>query len=83
LNRSNGNNLNTGKDILLAGLVIQIITFSVFITCAIHFDVVVAKSGRHGGKWRWLMKALYVACTLIMVISYIFKIHYSEISSVE
>jgi hypothetical protein len=53
----------------LAGLVIQIITFTFFTIVAVHFDIVVAKSGKHGGKWRWLMKALYAACTLILVIS--------------
>jgi hypothetical protein len=69
LNRNNANNLNIGKDILLAGLVIQIITFAIFIVCAVHFDVTVAKSGRHGEKWRWLMRALYAACAFILVIS--------------
>jgi hypothetical protein len=72
-----------GKDILLAGLVIQIVTFAFFTVCAIHFDITVAKSGRHGGKWRWLMKALYAACALILVSSYTFASHCSEISLVE
>ncbi len=53
---------------MLVGLVIQIITFTFFTIVAIHFDIVVAKSGRHGEKWRWLMKALYGACALILVI---------------
>ncbi len=83
MNRNNANNLNIGKDILLAGLVIQIITFGFFTTCAVHFDVTVAKSGRHGGKWRWLMKALYSACALILVSSYIFESYYPEILLVE
>jgi len=67
----------------LVGLVIQIITFSFFTIVAVHFDIVVAKSGRHGGKWRWLMKALYAACALILVISEIVTSHYSKMSSVE
>jgi hypothetical protein len=67
LNKSNTKNLNLGKDILLAGLVIQIITFAFFTIVAVHFDIVVAKSGQHGGKWRQLMKALYAACTLVLV----------------
>jgi len=83
LNRSNANNYNIGKDILLAGLVIQIITFAIFVVCAVHYDIVVAKSGRHGERWRWLMKALYLACALILVIGFIFTSHCSEISSVE
>ena len=77
LNRNNASNVTRGKNILLAGLIIQILTFAFFTICAIHFDIVVAKSGRPGGKWRQLMKALYAACTLILVSSYC-----SEISSV-
>jgi hypothetical protein len=69
LNRNKAGNANLGKNILLVGLIIQIVTFAFFTVCAIHFDVVVAKSGRHGGKWRWLMKALYAACALILVTS--------------
>jgi hypothetical protein len=83
LNRNNTNNETLGKNILLGGLVIQIITFAFFTVCAIHFDVTVAKSGRHGGKWRWLMRALYAACALILVINYIFASHYSEILPVD
>ncbi len=64
---------------MLAGLVIQIITFTIFIIVAVHFDVVVAKSGRRGGRWRWLMNALYGACALILVISEIFTSHYSNV----
>ena len=55
------------KNILLAGLIIQIFAFAFFTVCAIHFDIIVAKSGRQGGKWRWLMKALYGGCALILV----------------
>jgi hypothetical protein len=68
LNKSNASNANLGKNILLAGLIIQILAFGFFTVCAIHFDVTVAKSGRRGGKWRWLMKALYAGCALILVI---------------
>jgi hypothetical protein len=71
LNKNSTANIDLGKNILLAGLIIQIITFGFFTVCAIHFDVAVAKSGRHGGKWRWLMKSLYAACALILVIIYI------------
>ncbi len=76
MNKSNTKNLSLGKDILLVGLVIQIITFAFFTIVAIHFDIVVAKSGRHGGKWRQLMKALYAACALVLVTR-----HCSKISS--
>jgi hypothetical protein len=67
LNGNKASNANLGKNILLAGLIIQILAFSFFTVCAIHFDIVVAKSGQRGGKWRWLMKALYGGCTLILV----------------
>ncbi len=68
---------------MLVGLVIQIITFSFFTIVAVHFDIAAAKGGNHGGKWRWLMKALYTACALILVISEIVTSHYPKMSSVE
>jgi hypothetical protein len=68
LNQSSSNNYTLGKDILIGGLIIQIVTFAFFIIVAIHFDVTVAMSGQHGGKWRWLMTALYMASALILVI---------------
>ena len=83
LRNKDANSVNIGRDLLVAGLIIQIGTFGFFTICAIHFDVVVAKSGRHGGKWRWLMKALYAACALILVSIHIFARHCSEISLVE
>jgi len=71
LNKTSQSKIDLGKDILLAGLVIQIATFAFFITLAIHFEVTVGKCGQHGGKWRWLMKALYTASGLILVIDLI------------
>ncbi len=67
MNGSKASNANLGKNILLAGLIIQILAFAFFSICAIHFDIVVAKSGRRDGKWRYLMKALYAACAFILV----------------
>jgi hypothetical protein len=68
LNRNSQSNYDRGKNILLGGLVIQVVTFAFFIIIAVHFDITVAKSGQHGGKWRWLMKSLYTASGLILVI---------------
>ncbi len=70
MNTNSRNNQNLGKDILLAGLVIQVVTFTFFITIAVHFNVTVGKTG----KWRWLLKGLYVASGLILVIYLIDKI---------
>ncbi|CAF1102122.1 unnamed protein product [Adineta steineri] len=78
LNRSNTTNLTIGKDILLAGLIIQIVTFAFFTICAVHYDVVVYKSGQHGGRWRWSMRALYVVCALILARSIFRVIEFSE-----
>jgi hypothetical protein len=70
LKRDNIANVDRGKTILLVGLIIQIVAFAFFTICAIHFDIVVAKSGQRGGKWRWLIKTLYAACAFILVNNY-------------
>ncbi len=74
LNQSSSGNYSLGKNILLGGLVVQVVTFAFFITIAVHFDITVGKTG----KWRWLMTALYVASALILVIDLIetiFSLH--------
>jgi hypothetical protein len=74
LNQSSSSNYALGKNILLGGLAVQVVTFAFFITIAVHFDLTVGKSG----KWRWLMSALYLASGLILVIDLIetiFSLH--------
>jgi hypothetical protein len=73
LNQSSASNYTLGKNILIGGLGVQVLTFTFFITIAIHFDITVAMSGKNGGKWRWLMTALYLASGLILVIDLIEK----------
>ncbi len=74
MNQSSSSNYSLGKNILIGGLVVQVVTFAFFITIAVHFDITVGKTG----KWRWLMTALYVASALILVIDLIetiFSLH--------
>ncbi|CAF1054443.1 unnamed protein product [Adineta ricciae] len=66
LNQSKSSNLTTGKYILLAGLIVQVVTFLFFIICAVHFHIDTIQNGKNG-KWKWLMMSLYIDCALILV----------------
>lgn len=62
--------MDLGRDVMLTGLAVQIMTFGFFICATIRFDfksrsLAVAGSGRP--RWRILLWALYVSSILIMV----------------
>lgn len=62
--------LNLGRDLMLAGLGTQILTFGFFICATIRFDVKGRALEPRGGprpKWRVLLWALYFSSLLIMV----------------
>ncbi|KAL0639899.1 hypothetical protein Q9L58_000990 [Maublancomyces gigas] len=67
--------MNLGRDIMLSGLAIQILTFSFFICATIRFSFKaqdLAVPGAERPKWRVLLWALYFSSFLIMVIFNIF-----------
>jgi hypothetical protein len=62
--------MNTGRNVMLTGLAVQIVTFGFFIAATIRFDFKsrsLATLGSGRPRWRILLWALYANSVLIMV----------------
>lgn len=62
--------MDTGRDVMLTGLAVQLVTFGFFIAATIRFDFKsrsLATLGSGRPRWRILLWALYASSVLIMV----------------
>lgn len=66
-----GDGMKTGQNVVIGGLILQVIMFAVFIVTALHFNI---RFRRHGETGRWThvpwqktLNMLYVTSTFIMV----------------
>ncbi|KAH8148533.1 uncharacterized protein LAJ45_07244 [Morchella importuna] len=67
---TNMKKMNTGRDVMLTGLAVQIVTFGFFIAATVRFDFKsrsLATLGLARPRWRILLWALYASSVLIMV----------------
>jgi hypothetical protein len=65
-----GSTVGTGENILIAGLATQVLTFGFFLAVMVRFHLLTRIHGEKEtapGRWRRMMNAVYVSCSLIMV----------------
>lgn len=81
LSSGDSDSINTGNNIVIGGLIVQIIFFGLFVIAGLIFDVRIRKlptSKSYGTPWKKHMISLYVVSIMIFIRSIIRVVEYVQ-----